>query len=159
MMAPFFVFSYGGFMSAVSVSSKSAGQKTKTLLITVVHQDTASGLRANKFLDRTLGRTAHGPEYEKNFWTLDLLRSPTLQEQAALEAGHAAVILLSLAGHSRLPEFVRQWLSRWSRYRENRPYGFGVLLDGQLVGSGEANSDIAGMEKIINQETATTTYM
>ncbi|HZI30962.1 MAG TPA: hypothetical protein VFF11_01405, partial [Candidatus Binatia bacterium] len=101
----------------------------------------------NKFLDRFCGQAACGAKCEKNFWPLNLLHTPLLQEQAAAEAGRAVIIILSLVTKTGLPEVVQEWLSRWLDYREDRPYVFGVLLDGKLVGANDNNPVMACVEK------------
>lgn len=95
--------------------------------VMIVYENTVAGLRASEFLDRIAREVDDGVVCFRNFWQLNLLQSSLLQEQAALEASQADLIVLSLNAKTDLPDNVQEWLGRWLDHKENRPYTLAVV--------------------------------
>jgi hypothetical protein len=64
-----------------------------------------------------------------NLWRLNLLQTPLLQERAAVEAGQADIIALSLDNRGGIHKNAEEWIWRWMNHRESNPCLIGVLQD------------------------------
>jgi hypothetical protein len=93
----------------------------------VVHDDLATGLCVDTFAGWLLEQMPSGAKCEKTFWLSNLLRAPVLQEQAALEASRADVILVSIGRKKELPGGTREWLRRWLNHAKKQPYLLGLI--------------------------------
>lgn len=107
------------------------------LSVMVMFENAAAGWCANEFLDWVLRQAPPNIRCYKNFWMLNLLRTPLLQEQAAVEASRTDMILISLGKKAELPGDIQEWLGRWLDHKEARRYWLGMLHQGGL---GEADS-------------------
>jgi hypothetical protein len=106
----------------------------------IIYQDVTTGSYAGEFLDRLILRMHIGPTCcSRNFWMVNLLRTPLLQEQVALEASQADLIVLSLNTKQALPGSVREWMGRWLNHKESRPY---LLVVVQETVSESSSDDI-----------------
>jgi hypothetical protein len=108
-------------------------QRDTVLRVVMVYEDLCTGLRAKRALDRLPGDFMMSAGFQQRLWRTDLLRIPVLNEQAAREAGQADVVIISLHGNGELPEEIRDLFETWLKYKQERPYGLGVLLDREVM--------------------------
>ncbi len=120
------------------------------LEVMILYEDAGTALRARRLLERLPGRLRAEVGLNTKLWRLDLLGEPLLKEQAAVEAGAADVIILSI--HSELPVSARDWLGRWLAHKENRPCAFGVLLDPEASASGATDPPAVAFVKQVTEE-------
>lgn len=93
----------------------------------VIYEDQTAALRTSSFLGRVVKRTGIG--LTMKLWMASLLYSPSLREQAAVEAAKADIIILSLNGKRDLTAIVQDWLTRWLNHKGNQPSAFGIFLN------------------------------
>jgi hypothetical protein len=117
------------------------GATTPVLNVLLLYEDTATGLRAKRTLDRLPGHLQAG--MSPRLWRVDLLGVPLLREQIAVEAAGCEIVLLSLHGRDALPGTVRVWLDRWLEHKLDRPYALGLLLDPPLTDQDETHPIVA----------------
>jgi hypothetical protein len=111
----------------------------------ILYEDVGTGLRAKQALDLVPGR--FGPDaqwgWRLKLWKLELLDEPAVCERSAMEGATADVIILSVHGQTGVPPTMRDWLERWLRYKQDRPYALGVLLDAEGAAQGSENPLVA----------------
>jgi hypothetical protein len=116
----------------------------------ILYEDVGTGLRAKQALD--LGPGRFGPDapwgWRLKLWKLELLGEPVVCERSAMEGATADVIILSVHGQTGVPPTVRDWLERWLRHKQDRPYALGVLLDAEEATQGGENPVVAYCMKI-----------
>jgi len=101
--------------------------------VVLVYEDLVSAARVKNSLERVSARFGAPGRWNMRVWRFDWLLEPLLQEQAAIEAAAADVIVLSAHGRMELPEQVRGWLSRWQDRKESRRYALVALLDSEAA--------------------------
>jgi hypothetical protein len=112
-----------------------AWQKLKRIVVSAVHEDSATGTRAEDFcqtLARCLGRNC---EISKEFWPLTELRTAKLRAIAAGEAATADLVIISVHFGEALPDEVKNWLDLWLRQKRSRPTVLLALFDPLYLGS------------------------
>jgi hypothetical protein len=110
-------------------------QKAKRFAISAVHEDIATGARAEEFcqtLARCLGRT---PEMSKEMWLLTELRTSPLRAIAAGEAAAADLVIVSVHHSETLPDEVKRWIDLWLKQRGSRPAVLLALFDPLYMGT------------------------
>jgi hypothetical protein len=110
-------------------------QKMKRIVVSAVHEDSATGARVDDFcqtLGRCLGRNC---EVAKELWPLTELRTPKLRTIAAGEAAVADLVIVSLHHAEALPDEVRSWVDQWLKHRNSRPALLVALFDPLYLGS------------------------
>ncbi len=116
--------------------------------VMILYEDFGTGLRAKRSLDLLPGQLRANAKLSTKLWRIQLLADPLLSEQAAMEAAAADVIILSVHGQSALPAEVEAWLSCWLRYKQQRSYALGVLLDSREVSQGSDNPVVGHMQQV-----------
>jgi hypothetical protein len=102
-----------------------AWQKAKRLAVSAVHEDSATGARAEEFC-QTLARCLGGKcVVGKEMWLLTELRTTQLRTIAAGEAALADLVIVSVHHSESLPNEVKSWIELWLKQKRTRP---GVLL-------------------------------
>jgi hypothetical protein len=112
-----------------------AWQKLKRIVISAVHEDSATGARADDFcqsLARSLGRNC---EVAKELWPLTELRTPKLRAIAAAEAAAADLVIISVHHAEALPGEVTSWIDLWLKQKGNRPPVLLALFDPLYLGT------------------------
>jgi hypothetical protein len=112
-----------------------AWQKQNRIVISVVHEDFATGVRADDFcqtLARCLGRDC---EIAKELWPLTELRTPKLRAVAAGEAAVADLVIISVHHSESLPGEVKSWIDLWLKPKGSRPRVLLALFDPLYLGS------------------------
>lgn len=118
------------------------------LSVMVVCEDLAAWRRAKNFFDQLSMRLGTATRVDRNFWRVNLLRTPLLQEQAAVEASRADLIVLSLDSRTGMSEDVKKWMGRWLDHKENRAYCLGVLQDYDLEDANQSRPVTEYMERM-----------
>jgi len=108
-------------------------QRDTVLRVVLVYEDLCTGLRAKRALERLPGDFMMSAGFQQRLWRTDLLRIAVLNEQAAREASQADVVMISLHGTGGMLAEIRDLLGRWLAYKQERPYGLGVLLDREAM--------------------------
>jgi hypothetical protein len=110
-------------------------QKSKRLAVSAVHEDSATGARAEEFcqaLFRSLGRNC---ELTKEMWLLTELRTVQLRAIAASEAAAADLVIISVHHAEALPDEVKSWIDLWLKKRSGRCAVLLALFDPLYLGS------------------------
>ena len=110
-------------------------QKVKRFAVSAVHEDSATGARAEEFcqtLAKCLGRTS---EISKEMWLLTELRTSQLRAIAAREAAAADLVIVSLHHAETLPNEVKSWIDLWLKQKRSRPAVLLALFDPLYLGT------------------------
>ena len=134
-------------------------QKMKRISISAVHEDPATGARADDFcqtLARSLGRNC---EISKELWPLTELRTPKLRAIAAGEAAAADLVIISVHHAETLPGEVKSWIDLWLKQKGSRPTVLSALFDPLYLGSSSSIQTFlqgvarkGGMEFLVRSE-------
>lgn len=110
-------------------------QKAKRLTVSAVHEDSATGARAEDFC-QTLARCLGGKcVMAKEMWLLTELRTTQLRTIAAGEAVSADLIIVSVHHAESLPNEVTNWIDLWLKQKRNRPGVLSALFDPLYLGT------------------------
>jgi len=112
-----------------------AWQKLKRIVVSAVHEDSATGARVDDFcqtLAKCLGRNC---EISKELWPLTELRTPKLRAIAAGEAAAADLVIISVHHGETLPGEIKSWIDLWLRQKGSRPTVLLALFDPLYLGS------------------------
>ena len=104
-------------------------QKAKRFVVSAVHEDSATGARAEEFcqtLTRCLGRNC---VISKEMWLLTELRTAQLRSIAAGEAAAADLVIISVHHAEALPKEVKDWIELWLKQKRTRPAVLLALFD------------------------------
>lgn len=130
-----------------------AWQKLKRIVVSAVHEDSATGARAEDFcqtLARCLGRNC---EISKELWPLTELRTSKLRAIAAGEAAAADLIIISVHHGESLPGEVKSWIDLWLKQKASRPTVLLALFDPLHVGSSSSmQAFLQGVARKANME-------
>jgi hypothetical protein len=112
-----------------------AWQKLNRIVVSAVHEDFATGARADDFcqtLSKCLGRDC---EIAKELWSLTELRTPKLRAVAAGEAAAADLVIISVHHSESLPGEVKSWIDLWLKQKGARPKVLLALFDPLHLGT------------------------
>jgi hypothetical protein len=104
-------------------------QKAKRFAVSGVHEDSATGARAEEFcqmVSRSLGLSC---EFTKEMWLLTELRAPDLRAIAAKEAAAAELVIVSVHHAETLPNEVKSWIELWLKQKARRSIVLLALFD------------------------------
>ncbi|HOX57051.1 MAG TPA: hypothetical protein P5205_00295 [Candidatus Paceibacterota bacterium] len=110
-------------------------QKAKRFVVSAVHEDSATGARAEDFcttLIRCLGRDC---PVTKEMWLLTELRTTQLRAIAAKDAAAADLVIVSVHHAETLPAEVKKWIDLWLKQRSKRPAVLLALFDPLYLGT------------------------
>ena len=110
-------------------------RKAKRFAVSGVHEDSATGVRAEEFcqtLVRCLGRKC---EISKEMWLLTELQTSQLRAIAAGEAAAADLVIISVHHAETLPSEVKRWIQAWLKQRGSRPAVLLALFDPLYLGT------------------------
>lgn len=116
--------------------------------VLILYEDFGTAVRAKQALDLLPDPASADSGLSTRLWKLELLSEPLFQEQAAIEAAAADVIVLSVHGHVALPAAAVGWMHRWLDHKERRPYALCVLLDAAAAGQGADNPVVGCVRKV-----------
>jgi len=130
-----------------------AWQKLKRIVVSAVHEDSATGARAEDFCQtfaKCLGRNC---EISKELWSLTELRTPKLRAVAAGEAAAADLVIISVHHGETLPGEVKSWIDLWLKQKGSRPTVLLALFDPLYLGSSSSmQAFLQGVAKKRNME-------
>jgi hypothetical protein len=112
-----------------------AWQKAKRFAVSGVHEDFATGARAEEFcqtLAKSLSRT---PAISKEMWLLTELGASQLRAIAAQEAAAADLVIVSIHHAETVPNEVKTWIDLWLKQRGARPAVLLALFDPLYLGT------------------------
>ena len=110
-------------------------QKQNRLVVSAVHEDFATGARADDFC-QTLSKCLGGDcEVAKELWPLTELRTPKLRAIAAGEAAAADLVIISVHHGEALPGEIKSWIDLWAKQKAPRPKVLLALFDPLYMGS------------------------
>lgn len=110
-------------------------QKLDRIVVSAVHEDFATGTRADDFC-QTLAKCLGGRcEVAKELWPLTELRTPKLRAVAAGEAAAADLVIISVHFGESLPDEVTSWIELWLKQKAPRPKVLLALFDPLYLGS------------------------
>jgi len=110
-------------------------RKLKRLVVSAVHEDSATGTRASEFCE-TLSRSLGGRcEIASELWPLTELRTADLRAIAAREAGAADLVIVSVHHGEALPGEVKSWIDLWLKQKTVRPTVLLALFDPLYLGT------------------------
>lgn len=124
------------------------GPVAPQLDVLIVCEDFATAVRAKCALDLLPDPALADAGLSTRLWKIELLSEPLFQEQAAIEAAAAHVIVLSVHGRTALPNAALGWMNRWLVHKEARPYALCVLLDTEIGTTGAENPVTGCVRKI-----------
>jgi hypothetical protein len=110
-------------------------QKSKHFVVSGVHEDSATGARADEFcrtLSQCLGRNC---ELTKELWLLTELRTASLRAIAAKEAASADLVIISVHHGEKLPTEVKSWVDLWLKQKGRRSTVLLALFDPPYLGT------------------------
>ena len=114
----------------------------------ILYEDLETGLRAKDSLDRLSRQLERDESLSTELYRLDLLREPLGREMVAIEAAARDIAILSLHGKDGLPHVVYDWMERWLKHKEARPYALAILLDPEVAYEGAVTAVINVMGRI-----------
>src|SRR5580692_11428042 len=85
--------------------------------VLIMHEDSATGLRARKALDNLQNQLEIKICYLIRLCRFGMLEDAELAEPVLQQAKRADIVFLSLHGDRELPTAVRKWLLRWLETR------------------------------------------
>ena len=110
-------------------------QKQNRIVVSAVHEDFATGARADDFC-QTLSQCLGGQcEITKELWPLTELRTPKLRAVAAGEAAAADLVIISVHHGETLPDEVKSWIDLWLKQKDSRPKVLLALFDPLYLGT------------------------
>jgi len=110
-------------------------RKSKRLVVSAVHEDTATGARTEEFC-RTLAQClSPNCVLAKELWPLTELRTTQLRAIAAKEAAAADLVIVSVHHSEALPSEVKSWIDLWLKQRSSRPAVLLALFDPPYLGT------------------------
>jgi uncharacterized protein YcaQ len=112
-----------------------AWQKLKRISVSVVHEDFATGTRADEFCRTLASRLGSHCEIAKELWPLTEFRTPKLKAVAAAEAAAADLVVISVHHGEALPDEVTSWIDLWLKQKRTRPGVLLALFDPVYLGS------------------------
>lgn len=110
-------------------------QKARRLAVSGVHEDSATGARAEEFcqtLTRSLGNKC---AISRELWLATELQAASLRAIAAAEAAAADLVIVSVHHAETLPDEVKRWLDLWLKPKRRRPAVLLALFDPLYLGS------------------------
>jgi hypothetical protein len=119
-------------------------QKSKRLTVSAVHEDSATGARANEFCEALFTSLGRKCEFDKEIWLLTELRTAQLRAIAAREAASADLVIISIHHGETLPDEVRSWIDLWLKQRSHRSAVLLALFDPLHVGTSSSMQAFLG---------------
>lgn len=110
-------------------------QKSKRIAVSAVHEDSATGARADEFCQSLLRSLGRNCEFTKEMWLLTELRTDSLRAIAAKEAAAADLIIISVHHAEALPDEVTRWIDLWLKQRSSREAVLLALFDPLYLGT------------------------
>lgn len=110
-------------------------QKAKRLVVSAVHEDSATGTRTEEFCQALARCLRPNCVIAKELWLLTELRTAQLRAIAAGEAAAADLVVISVHHAEALPNEVKGWIELWLKKRGSRPAVLLALFDPLYLGT------------------------
>jgi hypothetical protein len=110
-------------------------QKAKRFAVSAVHEDSATGARAEEFCQTLAKSLTRTPAVSKEMWLLTEIRTAPLRAIAAQEAAAADLVIVSLHHAEAVPNEVKSWIDLWLKQRGTRPAVLLALFDPLYLGT------------------------
>ena len=128
-------------------------QKLNRLSISVVHEDSATGARADDFCETLAKYLGKSCGISKEIWPLTELRTPELRAIAAAEAASSDLVIISVHPAENLPPEVKSWIGLWLKQKGAHLTVLAALFDPLHVGSsGSIQTVLQGIARRGNME-------
>jgi hypothetical protein len=108
--------------------------------VLVVHQDSATALRAREALIKLQNQLETKICLRISLCRFGMLEDAEMAEPVLQQAKQADIVFLSMHGDRELPDAVRKWLVRWLETRDFKPCALVVSLDSGTRDSLKSNS-------------------
>ena len=110
-------------------------QKAKRFAVSAVHEDSATGTRAEEFCQTLAKCLSRNCKSSKEMWLLTELRTAQLRSIAAREAASADLVIISVHHAEALPKEVKSWIELWLKQKGSRPAVLLALFDPLYLGT------------------------
>ena len=110
-------------------------QKSKHFAVSAVHEDSATGARADEFCQTLYRCLSRDCKITREMWLLTELRTPQLRSIAAREAAAADLVIVSVHHAETLPKEVKTWIDLWVKQKRSRPAVLLALFDPLYLGT------------------------
>jgi hypothetical protein len=110
-------------------------QKAKRFVVSAVHEDSATGARAEEFCQTLVKCLRRTSKITKEMWLLTELRTSPLRAIAAQEAAAADLVIVSVHHAESLPDEVKSWIELWLKQKGSRPTVLLALFDPLYLGT------------------------
>ncbi len=110
-------------------------QKSKRFAVSAVHEDSATGSRAEEFCQTLSKCLSRNCQFTKEMWLLTELRTAPLRSIAAREAASADLVIVSVHHSETLPNEVKGWIDLWLKQKRRRPAVLLALFDPLYLGT------------------------
>jgi hypothetical protein len=110
-------------------------QKAKRFVVSAVHEDSATGARADEFCQTLAKCLSRNCVIAKEMWLLTELRTAQLRAIAAREAAAADLIVISVHHAETLPDEVQSWIELWLKQKGSRHPVLLALFDPLYLGT------------------------
>ena len=110
-------------------------QKAKRFVVSAVHEDSATGARAEEFCQALARCLSRDCVITKEMWLLTELRTSQLRSIAAGEAVSADLVIISVHHAEILPNEVKSWINLWIKQKRSRPSVLLALFDPLYLGT------------------------
>ncbi|HNR72344.1 MAG TPA: hypothetical protein PLV05_06640 [Verrucomicrobiota bacterium] len=113
-------------------------QKARHLAVSGVHEDSATGARAEEFCQTLARGLGNKCAISRELWLATELQAASLRAIAAAEAAAADLVIVSVHHAETLPDEVKRWLDLWLKPKRRRPAVLLALFDPLYLGSSAA---------------------
>jgi len=110
-------------------------QKAKRFAVSGVHEDAATGARAEEFCQMLFKCLSRNGECTKELWMLTELRGVPLRAIAAREAAAADLVIISIHHAEKLPSEIQSWIDLWLKQKVIRSTVLLALFDPPYLGT------------------------
>jgi hypothetical protein len=93
----------------------------------IIYQDFASGTKAKLALLHSTKYLGTSVEWSISPWRIDMLKFPSMAEEAVLDAVDAHLIVFAGQYPNSSPIWLRDWLEQWARQRQIKDVALAVI--------------------------------
>lgn len=119
-------------MNIINPNNDSPIEEAAALKVVIIYEDFDTALRAKKFTEDLEAKLGCACRWADSIWRSELLESPEIADEAALDASDCDYLIVSLRGDHVLPFAARQWIESQLDGAAERNAGLIVLSDSNL---------------------------
>src|SRR2546422_48786 len=101
-----------------------------TVKTLIIYDNFACAAKASATLQHAANHANASADCEVKPWRLDVLRLPSVAEEALIEAADADLIVFAGPRAYSLPNWLQEWLECWVRSREVEDAALAVIREG-----------------------------